>query len=186
MTLNTVFDDAAYGAKAVLPVDLFAFGVRAAVIGNGDLVNTDTKSGNLGGDLGFKAEAVLFDFDALDNLATEGFVAGLHVRKVQVGKHVGEQREEAVADGVPEIKDPMGLGTNEAGAKDDIGAVFQNRFQQNGVFCGVVFKVGILNDNDGSGGMGDAGAEGSAFALVERVLVCADRRKSCGGFCYGL
>jgi hypothetical protein len=39
----------------------------------------------------------LLDNDVDERFAAKGFVAGLHIRQVQIGKHVRPQREKAVA-----------------------------------------------------------------------------------------
>ncbi len=139
------------------------------MVGDGDFIDADTATGDLGGNLGFEAEAVFLDGDALDDLASKSFVAGLHVREVEVGEHVGEKGEEAVADRVPEIEDAMCLGSDETGAENDIGTVFENGPEHNGIFLGVVFEVGVLDNDDRRGGVADAGAESSALALVDIV-----------------
>ena len=90
MWLQTVFENAANGAEAILPIDLLPFGVGAPVIRNGNLINADAETGYFCGDLGLEAKAVLFDAYALYNLATEHLIACLHIREVQVGEHVGE------------------------------------------------------------------------------------------------
>ena len=96
--------DAPHRPHAVAPADLLALGVGAAVVADAHLVDPAAGPGHLGGDLGLEAEAVLLDVDRLDHLAAEGLVAGLHVGQVQVGEHVRQHVQEAVADGVPEVE----------------------------------------------------------------------------------
>ena len=104
--------------------------------------------------------------DGLQDLAAEDFVAGLHVGHVHVGEHVGEQSEEPVADGVPEIEDAVGRGAEEAGSVDDVGFAFEQRMEECGIVGGIVFEVGVLDDDEVSGGLLDAAAEGGALAHV--------------------
>ena len=154
---------------SVLPINFFAFGVGAAVVGDGDFVDADAATGDFGGDLRFEAEAVFLDGDALEDLASEGFIAGLHVREVEVGEHVGEKSKEAVADGMPEVKNAVGFRADEAGAEDDIGTILKDRSNHDGIFLGVVFEVGVLDDDDRCGGMGNPRSERGTFALIDFV-----------------
>ena len=57
---EAVFEDAADGADAVFPADFFAFGIGAAVVGDGDLVDAGAGAGDLGDDLWLDAEAGFF------------------------------------------------------------------------------------------------------------------------------
>lgn len=92
-----VLQDAAEGADTIFPTDLLAFGIGAAVVGDGHFVNAGIEFGDLRGDLGFEAEAVLLDLHLLDDLAAENFIARLHVREVQIREHVGHGGEHLVA-----------------------------------------------------------------------------------------
>ena len=164
--MEAIFDNASNSTDAVFPINFFTFGVGAAVVRNGHLVNAQLQARYFGYDLWLEAEAAFFNSNALDNFSAESFETGLHVREVQIRTHVGEQCEEAVTNGMPEVEDTVCLRADEPGAKNDICAVFQDRFEHNRVFRRVVFEIGILDDNDGSGGMGDAGAKRGTFALV--------------------
>jgi len=85
---------------------------------------------------------------------------------------------------VPEVDDAVGFAAGEAGAEDDVGAAVEDGFEEFGVFVGVVFEVGVLDDDGVAGGGGEAGAEGGAFALVDVVvddLVDERGRFGCGG-----
>src|SRR5262245_28263558 len=55
---------------------------------------------------------------------------------------------------------------DETRAENDVGAIFEDRLDELGIFGRVVFQIGVLHDNNGAGGALEAGAEGSAFALV--------------------
>src|SRR5688572_7767987 len=97
----TVLHDAPQRPDAVPPSDLLPLLVRPARVGDADLEDPALQARELGGDLRLEAEPVLADGDLLQDLAAEHLVAGLHVREVEVGEHVGEQREEAVPHRVP-------------------------------------------------------------------------------------
>ena len=171
---EAVFEDAADGADAVFPADFFAFGVGAAVVGNGDFVDAGAGAGDLGDDLGFEAEALFRDGDGLDQLAFENFVAGLHVREVEIRCHVRQEGEELVAEGVPEIQHAVLVRADEAGAEDGVRLAAENGLEQRGVVCGIVFEVGVLDEHDVRRGFADAGSQGSALAMVALVPVQAD------------
>src|SRR5215471_20957127 len=93
---KVVFDDAVNGSKTVLPDDLLPLRVGPAVIGDPDLVDRTAHPGDLGSDLGFEAEALFLDVDALNDIALEYLVAGLDVGEIQIRQHVGEQSQKTV------------------------------------------------------------------------------------------
>lgn len=67
---------------------------------------------------------------------------------------------------MPEVKNAVWLAAVEAGTEDDIGFVLQKRFEDLRVFSGIVFEVGVLNDDEVAGGFLNAAAQGSSFAHV--------------------
>ncbi len=71
-----------------------------------------------------------------------------------------------VAERVPVIEDAMGAGAEEAGAEDDIGAIDEDGLDEDGVLGGIVFEIGVLDDHEIGGGLGNAGAESGAFARL--------------------
>ena len=85
---DAVFENAPQRAHAIPPVDFLPLGTGAPVVGDGDLVDACARAGDLGDDLRFEAEAILLDKYRLNQLALEDFVAGLHVREVEIGRHV--------------------------------------------------------------------------------------------------
>src|SRR4051812_6809397 len=99
-----VAEDAVEGLPAVFPADLLALSVISAVVADGHLVDPapargpaverwEMEASDLRGDLGLEAEAVALERDALDHFAAKHLVAHFHVGKVQVGEHIGKQRE---------------------------------------------------------------------------------------------
>ncbi len=171
-----ILDDTPDGANAVFPIDLLALRVGAPVVGDRDLVNPDALFGELGSDFGLESKAVFLDGNRLNNFPPHGFVAGLHIRKVQVGKHVGHEREEAIAHGVPKVEHPVLLRTNETRTKNRIGFSTQNRMQQNGIFSRIIFQVGILNDHNICRRTGYTRSQGGTLALVFIVVVNTQAR----------
>jgi hypothetical protein len=159
-------------------VDLLPFFVGASPVADADFVDAEAAFGDLHGDLGFEAEAVFLERNGLENFAAERFVAGLHVSEVDVGKGVGEKSEGGVADVVPEIKNAVGSSTEEARSVNGVGLALEERAQQQRIVGGIVFEVGVLNEDEVPGGFLDAAAESSAFADVARLKEDADLRMS--------
>lgn len=184
--LESILEDAVDGADAVSPADLFAFFVGAAVVGDGNLINGDFEFGDLGGDFGFEAEAVFLDGDFLQYLAAEHFVTGLHVGEVQVGEHVGHEGEKLVPHGVPEVEHAVHTGAEESRAEDNIRATREDRHEEFGVLIGVVFEIGVLDDDDVGIDVLESGAQGGSFALVDLVGENADAVVGLGEGLHGL
>jgi hypothetical protein len=183
---EAVLENAVDGADAVSPADFFAFFVGAAVVGNGNFVDGDLELGDLGGDFRLEAEAVFLDGDFFEDVALEDLVAGLHISEVQVGEHVGHEGEELVAHGVPEVEHAVHAGTEEARAKDDIGLAEKDGREELRVLVGVVFEVGILDDDDVGMDMLEAGAKGGTFALVDLMGEDADAVVGLGELLHGV
>ena len=86
------------GAEAVSPAYFLAFLIGATIVGDAHLINAYAfETGDFGGYFRLKTEAFLLEIDALNYVGTEKLVAGFHVGEVQVGEHVGQEGEEAVA-----------------------------------------------------------------------------------------
>src|SRR5437764_11527777 len=133
-----VADDAVQRLHAVSPTDLLALGIGAAAVRDAHLVDSPALPRHLGRDLGFDAEAVFVEVEGLHDLPAERLVTGLHVGEVEVGGHVGNRRQETVADGVPVVEDPVGAAGVEAGAEYDIGAPVEKGLQHRVVVGRVV------------------------------------------------
>ena len=98
-------------------------------------------------DLRFETEAVLLDLNSLDDFPPEDLVAGLHVGHVQIGKHVGKQGQEAVAHGMPEIKNARRAAAGKTAPEHHIRLVGKKRRQELVVFFRVLLQVGVLDDD---------------------------------------
>lgn len=70
------------------------------MVGEGDFLDARAGAGDLGDDLGFDGEAFFLKGHRLDEFAFENFVAGLHVGEVQIRRHVRQEGEKLVAEGV--------------------------------------------------------------------------------------
>ena len=67
-----------------------------------------------------------------------------------------------------------------AGAEDGVGVAVEHRPEQAGIFRGIVFQVGILDEGEIAGGFGDGAPHRRAFALVLLVAEKADFRIGVG------
>src|SRR2546422_6594138 len=71
------------------------------------LVDATAELGDLYGHLRLEAEAVGPQRETLQHVGAERLVADLHVGEVEAGHHVGDERERAVGDVVPEVEHAM-------------------------------------------------------------------------------
>jgi len=85
---KTVTDDAVQSAEAVTPTDLFTFLIGSTTVGDADFIDPHLLSGDLRGDLRFKAKTILVNDYARQHLATEDLIAGFHIGEIQVGEHI--------------------------------------------------------------------------------------------------
>lgn len=165
--LPAVAEDAQDGLDSILPADLFALGVGAGGVGDGDFGDAQRERGEFGSDFGLKAEALLTESERLGNPSGEDFVAGFHVGQGQTGGRIAEGREPLVAEAVK--AEELGRGGGEARAVDHVGLVVLDWGEEFDKVGGVVFEIGVLNHEEVPGRRGDAGAERSALALVHGV-----------------
>jgi len=101
------------------------------MVRDGDFVDADATLGELGGDLRFETETIFFDRDGLKDFPTHSFVACLHIREIQISEHIGHEREEAIAHGVPEVEHAVFLRPNKTQAKNGVSFSTQNRMKLN-------------------------------------------------------
>lgn len=169
MSAKVVLQDAPDCPHTIAPADLLAFLVRPPAVADAHLVHAAFQSGNLGGNLRLKAKAVFLDPDLLNDLAFENLVADLHIGQIEVGQCVGEEREGLVADRMPEVQHAMRLTPDEPRPEDHIGTAIQDGLDQSGILIGVVFKIGILNNDQIALARRKPRAQGRALALVMLV-----------------
>src|SRR6267143_7012787 len=91
-------EDAADGGNPVLPGDFLPRFIVTAMIGDRYLVDAATELGHLGCELRLESEPVRTEAQPPQQIRPKDLVAGLHVGEVQVGEHVGQCREETIAD----------------------------------------------------------------------------------------
>src|SRR5579859_3670170 len=101
---DAIFDEAPQGPHAILPLNFLSFFVGAPPIANTHFVNAQLPLGDLYRNLWLKTETRFPQRNRLNNFAPENFVAGFHVAQIYIGKSVGQNCKNPVADGVPEVK----------------------------------------------------------------------------------
>ena len=132
-------------------------------------------AGEFRGQLRLDAETIGGELQVLHALPPENFIAGFHVRQVQVAQHVGEERQEPVGQIVPEQQNPV-CSPCETGAVDDVRPAVQNGFDELGIIRRIVLEISVLNQEDIAGCMFETGANRRALAAVYRVSVVFDIR----------
>ena len=161
-------EDRPHRGDRVPPADLLALGVHPAVVRDRHLVDPAAQVRHLGRELGLEAEAIRAQRDAAQDVGAERLVARLHVGEVQVGAHVRQERQEAVADGVPEEQHAP-RAAREARAVDHVGVALEDGRDQARVLARVVLEIGVLDDGDVAGHVRDRRPHRGALALVALV-----------------
>ncbi len=151
------------------PVDLLALGVGPPAVADRHLPDARPGPRQACGQLGLDAEAVGDQRQRLHEVRPDHLVAGLHVGEVEVGEHVGEQRQEPVAHRVPEVQHPAGARL-EARAVDGVGLVRPDGLQEGGILHRVVLQVGVLDHDHVPRGRLDPGPHRGALAHVLRLV----------------
>src|SRR5262245_58837721 len=118
---RSILDDAPNRSKTVAPSDLLAFLVGTSRIGNAYLVHPVPALRDFCSHLWLEPEPVFVKLNALDDLATKHLVAGFHVAEVEVRNGIRKQRQEPVADRMPEIEDPVAFAAGESRSVNDVG-----------------------------------------------------------------
>ncbi len=112
----------------------------------------------------------MLDIDVSNDFCPEDFVTCFHVREIHIGEHVGQNSQELVPYIVPEQMDPMRPLTKETGTKNHVGFSFYNGCHQFWIFIGVVFQVGILDNNRISGNMAKARPDSRPFTHIHIMV----------------
>ena len=100
-------------------------------------------------------------------VAVEELVARLHVGERRVVEHVGDEREEPVADPVQE--EHVAALAGEPRAVDDLRLAPQDRREQLGPVLGVVLEVGVLDQHEVAGDVLEPAADRRTLAPVPLV-----------------
>jgi hypothetical protein len=98
-----VFDNAIYCPETIFPTDFFSFGIGSAIVGNACFINPYIRyAAYFCGYLRLKAKAVLLQINAFYNFGLEEFIAGFHIRDIDIGKQVRQKGKKSVPDCVKE------------------------------------------------------------------------------------
>ncbi len=129
------------------------------------------------GQLGLDAEVVVPERNGLQQLGADHLVAGLHVAQVEVGRHVDQRGQQAVAEAVVEQQHPPVVAGEEPGAEDGVGLLVEEGLHQARQVARVVLEVRVVGHAHVAGGVGERRPERRALALVALVLDVADGRQ---------
>ncbi len=120
---DAVLHNAVNCLNAVFPADFLAFIIAATRVGNADLVNFQATARQLCGHLRLEPEPVLLQIQSLNVLPFKELIARLHVGDVEIGEHVAESREYAIAHSVPKEQYPPLFPAGKSRAIHHIRAV---------------------------------------------------------------
>src|SRR5208283_4064092 len=115
--------------------------------------------------LGFDAEAVGMQVHVLQQLAAEGFVAGGDVVNRNAGEQIADDRKQPVQQKAIVTLNTVRSAV-KAVAEDGVSVAFKNGCKQEGIVAGVIFEVGILDEDDLAGGLRQSGSDAGSLALV--------------------
>ena len=86
--MRVIPNDTVERAERVLKTDLLSFFVSSPVVGNSHLIDPQSAVRYFCGNFGFESEAVFLDINLLNDVSAEHLVAGFHVSKIKIGKHI--------------------------------------------------------------------------------------------------
>jgi len=120
--------------------------------------------GDLGRHLHLEAEAVALQRrNAIQHAGAEDLVAHLDVGEVQVREHVAHERDDLVAQRVPEVEHAVRPAADEARAEHDVGAAADDGLEQADIIVGVVLEVRVLHEDDVARGPREPVAQGRSL-----------------------
>ena len=148
-----------YFVSFINPVDsglrsILVFLARKPALNSGWVCGPFGESDPLEFVAGIRAGDTRLHLQRLDHAEAERLVAGLDVGHIPVSQQVAEERERPVRQVVIEIEHSRRPADHETAAVDDVGVAVEDRADHGGDLGGVVFVVGILDDNDLAGRRG--------------------------------
>jgi hypothetical protein len=166
---HVVTHHAVQRAEPILRANLLALGVGTSCVRHAHLVDAQPHPRDARDDFGLETKPLLAQVHLLQDLAAEHLVTGLHVREVQIREHVRQQRQEPVADRMPEVQHAVRIPSEEPRPDDNVGASVCKRFNQAAQILRVVLEIRVLHRDEVAGRAPEAGVEGGALALIHLV-----------------
>src|SRR5262245_14126134 len=160
------------GVEAVGPADLLALVDAPRVVADRDFDDAAPREQEVGGELRLEVEADAAEPHAVERLAPEHLVGGLHGGEPREEPGVGHEGQEQVPEARAQRE--AGVGPQEARAVDDFGAALENRREQVAVLRRIELEVGVLNQQDVAGRVLQPDADRRSFPRVDRVVENAD------------
>src|SRR5262249_17737084 len=105
---EVVVYDVEQRGDTIPPANLLALSICTTAIRDRQLPDARVCLREACGDLDFEPEPIRCERQTLEQVAADELVTGFDVGEVQVAEDIGEQREEAIPDGVPEEEDSPG------------------------------------------------------------------------------
>src|SRR5690606_1083936 len=102
---ETELEDQPERLHPIPPPDVLAFCVGATVVADRNLIDASTPLSEASSHLRLDAEAIAGQPQTLEYVSANRLVPRFHVRELEVVRHVRRQRQEGVAECVPEEQD---------------------------------------------------------------------------------
>ena len=100
-----------------------------------------------------------------EKVTTEDFVAGGDVVDGKARERIADNRKDTVQDVSPVALNAMRSAV-KAVAENSVGMAFEDGSEEQEIVAGIVFEIGVLNEDDFAGGLREACTNACAFALV--------------------
>src|SRR5438874_11562317 len=102
-----VFHNGNDGTETIVPANLFPLLVGPSRVGDPYFIDTRSSPCDFSHDFRLKRESILLDRDGVEKIAPEHLITGCDIGEVQIGEHVGQQRQDSIPHHVPEIEDSV-------------------------------------------------------------------------------
>ena len=154
------------GDQTVPPFDFLALADGPGMIGNRHFADLKSEAQQLGGDLGFPVESVARDRHGTQQVSVERFVAGRFVGQLGIVKQVDPPGQQQAAEEEGRCGKHAVAVVCLSGAVNDLAFAVQDRSDAAGKIIGVIFQIGILDDDHGAGRFPNTGLDRGALAAV--------------------
>src|SRR5487761_132980 len=162
---ETITQNCVQRHHAVTPRNFLSFFIGTARVRDRHFVDPPPSLGHSRRHFRLKAEAIRAQPHPPNHFLSENLVTGFHVGERQVRDNVGKQRQEFISNVMPEEVNAL-RAAQKPRSVHNIGAAVQDRFNQLGVLSRVIFKIGVLDQENIATGLGETAPQGSAFPLI--------------------